>query len=72
MFNKGEIVFLKSDRNIKGAIVDIIAGQPENRYQVFTSAGMQVEPQPYPRAIICHNPNLDHPIRVFVYRKAKK
>ncbi len=40
-FSKGQIVYLKSNNSTKGAIVDIIIEIPENRYQVFTSAGLQ-------------------------------
>ena len=40
-FNKGQVVALKSNRTVKGAIIDIIESLPENRYQVFTSIGLQ-------------------------------
>ena len=40
-FSKGQIVVLKSDRSIKGAVVDIIQEAPETQYLVFTSTGMQ-------------------------------
>ena len=39
-FIQGQIVVLKSDRNTIGAIVSIIEGSPENRYQVFTGSGL--------------------------------
>ena len=37
----GQVVALASDKNITGAIVSVNEGYPENRYQVFTSAGLQ-------------------------------
>ena len=42
-FVQGQVVVLKSDKSIKGAIIAIIDGSPEKRYQVFTnSLGVQV------------------------------
>lgn len=42
-FILGQVVVLKSDKSIKGAIIAIIDGTPETRYQVFTnSLGVQV------------------------------
>ena len=38
---QGQMVALKSDRSITGAIVAVIEGYPETRYQVFTAAGLQ-------------------------------
>ena len=40
-FSQGQLVSLKSDRTITGAIVAITEGYPETRYQVFTTAGLQ-------------------------------
>jgi len=40
-FAQGQIVALKSDKSITGAIVAVIEGYPETRYQVFTAAGLQ-------------------------------
>ena len=41
-FNLGQIVKLKSDMNIEGAIVNIIEGAEETRYSVFTiNSGLQ-------------------------------
>ena len=40
-FNIGQVVVLKSDRNIKGAIVDVVYAVPETQYQVFTINGLQ-------------------------------
>jgi len=34
-FEPGQIIFLKSNPEIKGAIVSIMPGKPENRYNVF-------------------------------------
>lgn len=34
-FNLGQIVSLKSNPHFKGAVVEIIQGQPENRYKIF-------------------------------------
>ena len=42
-FTLGQVVVLKSDKGIKGAIISIIEGTPETRYQVFTNTlGIQV------------------------------
>lgn len=41
LYKKGQLVVLKSNKNIKGAIVDIAEGEPENRYQVFMSGSLQ-------------------------------
>lgn len=35
-FSRGQVVVLKSNKNISGAVVDVFAGIPENRYLVFT------------------------------------
>ena len=40
-FSQGQLVSLKSDRNISGAIVAVTNGYPETRYQVFTTDGLQ-------------------------------
>ncbi len=40
-FSMGQVVVLKSDKSIKGAVIGIIEAVPENRYQVFTTLGMQ-------------------------------
>ena len=40
-FKQGQVITLKSDKSITGAIVNIMEGYPETRYQVFTAAGMQ-------------------------------
>lgn len=40
-FEQGQVVALKSDSAITGAIVNIMEGYPETRYQVFTASGMQ-------------------------------
>ena len=40
-FSQGQLVLLKSDRNTSGAIIAVMEGSPENRYQVFTAAGIQ-------------------------------
>lgn len=34
-FEPGQIVYLKSNPNIRGAIVTVLPGKPENRYKVF-------------------------------------
>lgn len=42
-FTQGQVVVLKSDKNIKGAIITVVDGLPEKRYQVFTNSfGVQV------------------------------
>lgn len=40
-FTQGQLVSLKSDRTITGAVVAVTEGYPETRYQVFTTAGIQ-------------------------------
>ena len=40
-FAQGQLVSLKSDRTITGAVVAVMEGYPETRYQVFTAAGLQ-------------------------------
>ena len=40
-FAQGQLVSLKSDRAITGAVVAVTEGYPETRYQVFTAAGLQ-------------------------------
>ena len=40
-FKQGQVVSLKSDKNITGAIISVIEGYPETRYQVFTASGVQ-------------------------------
>lgn len=42
-FNQGQVVCLRSDKSIKGAVIAVMDGAPETRYQVFTnSIGVQV------------------------------
>lgn len=40
-FELGQIVSLKSNPEVKGAIVSIMPGKPENRYKVFLNGQMQ-------------------------------
>ena len=40
-FNAGQIVFLKSNPDTRGAIVSVTQGKPENRYQVFINGETQ-------------------------------
>ena len=40
-FAQGQVICLKSDRTVTGAIVGIIEDYPETRYQVFTALRMQ-------------------------------
>ena len=40
-FAQGQLVSLKSDRAITGAVVAVTEGYPETRYQVFTATGLQ-------------------------------
>ncbi len=42
-FVPGDLVCLKSDPNITGAVIQVIQAQPENRYLVFTG----IKPTPY-------------------------
>jgi superfamily II DNA or RNA helicase len=41
-FAPGQIVSLKSNAEIKGAVVAVLPGQPENRYQVFINGEIQI------------------------------
>ena len=40
-FSPGQIVVLRSDTSIKGAVVDVLPGQPENRVKVFIEGSVQ-------------------------------
>ena len=40
-FSPGQIVFLKSDPSQKGAIVETVPGEPENRFKVFVAGNIQ-------------------------------
>jgi ATP-dependent helicase HepA len=40
-FEPGQIVVLKSDAGVRGAVVSILEGHPENRIQVFADGGIQ-------------------------------
>ena len=40
-FEPGQIVFLKSNPAIKGAIVEVLPGKPENRFKVFINGDTQ-------------------------------
>ncbi len=40
-FEPGQIVFLRSNSEIKGAVVSIMPGKPENRYNVFIDGEVQ-------------------------------
>ncbi len=43
LFNQGQVVVLKSDKNVNGAIIEVIEGSPEAKYKVFTNtSGIQV------------------------------
>ena len=43
IFNQGQVVVLKSDKNVNGAIIEVIEGSPEAKYKVFTNtSGIQV------------------------------
>ena len=41
-FEPGQIVFLKSNPEIKGAVMSIMPGKPENRYNVFIDGETQI------------------------------
>ena len=42
-FKQGQLVVLKSDKSVTGAVIGIVEGTPETRYQVFTNTlGIQV------------------------------
>ena len=36
-FSPGQVVVLKSDPSVKGAVVEIVPGEPENRFRVFVA-----------------------------------
>lgn len=40
-FTQGQLVSLKSDSTVTGAIVTVMLAYPETRYQVFTAQGLQ-------------------------------
>ena len=40
-FFQGQVVALKSDPTVRGAVIGIVEGMPETRYQVFTTNGIQ-------------------------------
>ena len=40
-FSPGQIVFLKSDPSQKGAVVETVPGEPENRFKVFVAGNIQ-------------------------------
>jgi len=40
-FSPGQIVVLKSDPSMKGAVVEVLPGQPENRVKVFVGGTIQ-------------------------------
>lgn len=40
-FEAGQIVFLKSNPSIKGAVVSVLPGNPENRFKVFVAGETQ-------------------------------
>ena len=41
-FEPGQIVFLKSNPEMKGAVISVIPGEPENRYDVFVDGKTQI------------------------------
>ena len=40
-FSPGQIVFLKSDPSVRGAVVGVLPGTPENRFNVFIDGNIQ-------------------------------
>ena len=40
-FSPGQLVVLKSDPTMKGAVVKVLPGRPESRYEVFVGDGIQ-------------------------------
>ncbi len=40
-FSPGQIVILRSDPSMKGAVVEVLPGQPENRVKVFVGGAIQ-------------------------------
>ena len=40
-FSLGQIVFLKSDPSVRGAVVEVLPGTPENRFNVFIDGNIQ-------------------------------
>lgn len=41
-FSQGQMIVLKSNRSVEGAVIAVLEGSSETRYQVFTnSLGMQ-------------------------------
>ena len=40
-FSPGQIVFLKSDSSVRGAVVEVVPAQPENQIRVFVEGNIQ-------------------------------
>lgn len=40
-FSPGQIVVLKSDPSVKGAVVETVPGEPENRFKVFVAGSVR-------------------------------
>ena len=40
-FSPGQVVFLKSDSSVRGAVVSVMSGTTEDRIEVFTVTGVQ-------------------------------
>ena len=40
-FSPGQVVVLRSDPSVRGAVVEIVPGEPENRFKVFVAGNIQ-------------------------------
>ena len=40
-FSAGQIVSLKSNPSVKGAVIEVLPGRPENRVKVFVDSNIQ-------------------------------
>ncbi len=40
-FSPGQVVVLKSDPSVKGAVVEAVPGEPENRFRVFVAGSVR-------------------------------
>ncbi|MDA3808484.1 MAG: Swt1 family HEPN domain-containing protein [Thiomicrorhabdus sp.] len=56
-FEPGQIVFLKSNSAVKGAVVAILPGEPENRFKVFVDGTTQTY---YASQLQCENQQEDN------------
>ena len=59
-YEKGQVVVLKSDRTVQGAIIDIIESEPETKYTVFSNSGIQSCYESQIESIVHKKQNTNH------------